>query len=440
MIYYMATEKNKELLDFMSGNYIFSKNTYCELTAKDFMYLIKHEFRNITIDILFVDESVFKEGTLNDTETIETFDAFKLLYPESRIIILAEQPQTFQSELFISISFGEHLKKDIMQILENETNSNDEKGEDESVDNTSIEPNSEEILDEETIEMNQAQEKIPLELETVSEVKADAFLENTEENTSEIVNEIENEKVISKNIEKVKLSEGVPLLKNRVQERKESKKAVKQVSKLSINKCEILRQQWNCSNIIIALVGAERRTGTTTTAFQIAQWLNQSGAKVSYTEANYHYHLKKIAENEGFVLVDQHYEKNGIHYFVDTEFDQDSGRNFIILDLGSIQDNSDWVMKIIRDIADIVVLTATGKSYELEALDSAVSIISALETPCTLLINFMPEVDLPRLEDRYCDKEMLIINGAYEPNLMKPIYNVSEIFEGYRYQMSDKCE
>ena len=49
-------------------------------------------------------------------------------------------------------------------------------------------------------------------------------------------------------------------------------------------------------NIKIAVAGVSSRVGTTTTAFNIARFLFEIGAKVSYTEANSNEHLKEYVK------------------------------------------------------------------------------------------------------------------------------------------------
>ena len=49
-----------------------------------------------------------------------------------------------------------------------------------------------------------------------------------------------------------------------------------------------------CKDIKIAVVGVERRAGTTTVAFNLTNFLSQAGADISYVEANTHGHLSTL--------------------------------------------------------------------------------------------------------------------------------------------------
>lgn len=57
---------------------------------------------------------------------------------------------------------------------------------------------------------------------------------------------------------------------------------------------EIIPYRWNAKNIRIAVAGAQRRSGVTVTAFNLAAWLAARGAEVAYIEVNTNRHLQLL--------------------------------------------------------------------------------------------------------------------------------------------------
>ncbi|SES65524.1 hypothetical protein [[Clostridium] polysaccharolyticum] len=392
MIFYMATEQNKERLEFLAETYILNVNTYAYLGADDMLSLVKNELRNTEMEALIMDAGILEDSTLvNSEELLEVFKAFKLLYPESKIVVLTEKDMERETnEIFFSISFSS-VSKELVDILS---------------------ANAEEDSEKETLDMEQ-------EIEKEREAEQESVGTDRE--------------IITK--DRIKVSGGTPLLKMRVQQNNQEHKP-KNIVKLSSacgdrNELNILKQQWSCNNLMVAVIGSERRTGTTTVAFKLSEWLSQSGAKVSYTEANAHFHLKLIAQKFRFRKENQYYVRKNINYYENTEFDKYNGRNFILLDLGSIQENTDWVIRILKEVADMIILTAGGKIYEQNALDKAVDILLFMEKPCAVIFNFLSEQDFLEQEERFHGNDIIMLNGEYEPDLLKPI-DVSEIFECYK--------
>lgn len=434
MIFYMATEQHERLLEFLTEKYILNVNIYACLGADDMLSLVKNELRNTEIEALIIDIGILEDSTLvNTEELVEVFKAFKLLYPESKIVVLTEKDiEKETNEIFFSISITS-VSKDLVNILSAKYAEDTEK----------------EAIDEEQEIETQMEMEVEQEQKEKQEVEqgADSLLQEQPKNLEEDIEmkehlqkevsvieqeSIERDREITTK-DRIKVSGGTPLLKTRVQQHNQEQhmQNIVRLSNQEKDKLKILKQQWLCRNLIVAVIGSERRTGTTTAAFHIAEWLNRSGAKVSYTEANNHFHLCQIAEKENFNVREQHFSHHGIDYYENTEYDQDSGRNFIILDLGSFQENPDWVAKIISGVVDIVILIAGGKTYEQEALDKAVNSIAVLNKLGAIIFNFLREQDFLIQKDRLKAKELILVNSKYEPDLLKPI-DVSEIFKCYK--------
>lgn len=125
---------------------------------------------------------------------------------------------------------------------------------------------------------------------------------------------------------------------------------------------------FNYKNIKIAVAGVSSRVGTTTTAFNMARFLFNIGAKVSYTEANDNGHLKEIAAYYKFLKVENYYRYKGVEYYPNKQFPNDV--NYQIFDLGSLNKGNIAIFKS----CDIKILCSGSKPYELieayEAINS----------------------------------------------------------------------
>ncbi|OOP72841.1 hypothetical protein [Clostridium beijerinckii] len=125
---------------------------------------------------------------------------------------------------------------------------------------------------------------------------------------------------------------------------------------------------FNHKNVKIAVAGVSSRVGTTTTAFNMARFLFNIGAKVSYTEANDSGHLKEIADYYEFLKIENYYRYKGVEYYPNKQFPNDV--NYQIFDLGSLYKGNIAIFKN----CDIKVLCSGSKPYELietyEAINS----------------------------------------------------------------------
>ncbi len=119
----------------------------------------------------------------------------------------------------------------------------------------------------------------------------------------------------------------------------------------------------------IVIAGVMPRVGTTTTALNIASYLTNIGARVSYTEANKQGHLKAI-RNVLFPnspIKGNYFTGAGIDYFFNFNIPNDS-YDFNVLDLGVLVDAN---VNVFNRIGDVKVLCAGNKPYEIKALEGA---------------------------------------------------------------------
>jgi len=118
------------------------------------------------------------------------------------------------------------------------------------------------------------------------------------------------------------------------------------------------KYQFDCENIVIAVVGSQMRVGTTTAAIGLCTWLAHAGASVCYVEANQSGHLAILARSYGMEQVDDGWQFKGVPYRLDKP---DRDVNFIVYDLGKGLGERCEIL----DGADIKLLVCGTKPYEL---------------------------------------------------------------------------
>lgn len=438
MIFYMSTEGSQRLFDFLGEDHIFTKNVYAELKEEDILGIVKQDLRNTAIDVLIIDMNIFAEKIRYADGVLEALESYKLLYPECRVILYGISVDKEENKIWKEKAENDFYvisaDKDILAILNPEI--------------LNLETETQETLEVEKADSG----------EKLSEAREDSKEEqmDTESADVESIGEKERKKEVEpvlqeelvhpdmptkKDVdiyskEKVKTTEGKPLLRQKVQEQQQQQKqehgSIVGISELCSKKNIQIQKCFNCSNVIIAMVGTEGRTGVTTAAFHLAEYLNHAGAKVSYTEANASGHLEKIAEDSRDQVTEQDgfYKRKNISYFQNTEFDQENGSNFILLDMGSIQENADWKYQIITQLAELVIIVSPGKAYELPELDRALDTIQLTRKQYAILMNFMSERQFAKVKETYSDIEM--IKGEYEPELFQPFDCIGHLIEKYK--------
>lgn len=154
------------------------------------------------------------------------------------------------------------------------------------------------------------------------------------------------------------------------------------------------RMSFKGENVRIAVSGTMQRIGTTTIAINLANYLASIGAKVGYIEANGNDHLKSILNAERVMKkVGEECEYRGVKYLNSSDA-INSDYDFLILDLGVINQEKALIMKA----CDIRILVAGGKAYEIENTIKGLTILSDKAT--NVIFNFVPgsqELSIKRL-------------------------------------------
>ncbi|BCJ93572.1 hypothetical protein acsn021_11410 [Anaerocolumna cellulosilytica] len=404
MLFYLTTNSNIDKLDCLEDAYILNKETKCDLNQETFLKYIKKDIRNLQVDYLIIDMSIFEQ---EDMDIKGCLESYLLLNPKSKVILLPALIED-TGELFGAIDpfAGVYVVKDIV--------------------NPEIE-----VLN---ILNNLEQLPIEVDIPATEPEKLDAEYEDVPE---EDIATPDN--IFLKAASPIKVSEGQPL-KNEVnekdnhKEKKEDITASPEIMKLEDyikTKKNPASRKWNCENIMIGFIGTERRMGTTTAAFMLANLLHFNGAKVTYAEVNKHNHLDILAEQYEFVPVEEHYVKKAITYFRDSKCII-PGTNFIVLDLGSISENDEKIMNL-KDTMDKLILVSGSRPYDLKSLNKALELI--LDKNLHLAFNMARNKDMKALEKNYAAEADTISYLPYCSDILscdKVIWeNIEKIYKDY---------
>lgn len=118
-----------------------------------------------------------------------------------------------------------------------------------------------------------------------------------------------------------------------------------------------------CKDIKIAVVGVERRTGTTTVAFHLTNFLYQTGADASYVEANTHGHLSTLPSfSKDMIAHESFIEYKKVKYYFNGYFPEEN--NFTVIDFGALAKCNISVLKQ----CDLILLCGTARPYEIEGI------------------------------------------------------------------------
>lgn len=151
---------------------------------------------------------------------------------------------------------------------------------------------------------------------------------------------------------------------------------------------------------IICVAGCQRRTGTTTTAFQLANYIASKGKTVAYLEGNDHGHLFDIAKSYQMEKISNGiWKMNGVDYLLaDSEFFKHY--HYIIIDLGELNDNR---LEFYNN-CDIKVLCGDAKCYEKKHIDDAIlRLVTSNIDNVHLFLHFVAPNELLLLKSLYQD-------------------------------------
>ncbi len=163
-------------------------------------------------------------------------------------------------------------------------------------------------------------------------------------------------------------------------------------------------------DIKIAVAGVSRKCGTTTTAFNLTNYLYRLGAKVSYTEANDNNHLKVIADYYEFIKDGgKSFKYRGVEYYPDKQFPNEN--NFNVFDIGVLNGTTLPIYKA----CNVRMLCSGSKPYEIAEYKKALESISELSI--NTIFNFSPEVGRTNFKKLVENENNKAYFTDYSPNL-----------------------
>ncbi|WIV11116.1 hypothetical protein [Proteiniborus sp. MB09-C3] len=159
------------------------------------------------------------------------------------------------------------------------------------------------------------------------------------------------------------------------QEEKFKEKIIKRVKRLNF------KYSFTQDNIKVFIAGVKSKFGATKTAINLATFLADIGAKVSYTEANGSGYLTKIAYYYDF----KNSSYKGVEYYYNGNIPLDC--NFNIIDIGLLKEKK---LKAVSssDIADVKILCGAAKQSE---LDELMKILKLSEKDLNIILSFTSE-------------------------------------------------
>ncbi|WP_253205641.1 hypothetical protein [Clostridium estertheticum] len=186
----------------------------------------------------------------------------------------------------------------------------------------------------------------------------------------------------------------------------------------NLSQC-IFRQK----DIKITVAVVSRRSGTTTTAFNLSDCLYELGAKVSYTEANGYNHLKDIAAYYELIKDSgESFKYRGVEYYPYKQFPNDY--NFNIFDIGVLNRNTLPIYKA----CNVRILCSGSKPYEIpeykKALDSILELnISTVFNSCQEIgrTNLKKSVENENIKEYFADYSLNLFDGKVNEKIFKQI-------------------
>ncbi len=199
---------------------------------------------------------------------------------------------------------------------------------------------------------------------------------------------------------------------------------------------KVIVQKQKLKQIVsVGVCGALHRTGTTSQALCITNFLNQNGYSACYIEENDHGHVETLGE-----FYDIKKKKNGLIIYRDTDIyiEPDikevlkGGYDFLVYDLGMFEeaDTKQYLLK------DIKIICAGSKPWEAACLNEVFKKIDGCDD-VHFIFNFTPketENDICNLMGKYGDQSYF---SDYSPDIFDSISNQKiyrQIFEEYIHE------
>lgn len=424
MFYYLTSDEFKDYFDVISERNIVNKEIKRQITFDGLMNFIKKELRNVEVQCLAIDMSIL--GFEEDQDFNDILDMLYVLNPFSKIILInaAGHINIRTNSNLLILPDNEAAAGVLAHFLSQEAVTEAYEAQEQT---TSLDKASEkrETNKKPTKpKVNRSPEpKEGAKQRRIRQLVSEPFQENEIESNNALKPELLFEKAAAPN----KVSEGKPLIR-RIQQEADQEEGTGRRAKEAVENHSVQEQEtshkeekWSCSNVVIAMVGTERKVGTTAAAINLASSLAAVGARVSYSEANPHEHLESLAKEYGFVYEEGHYRWNSLALFKNSEFDTEAGMNFIILDLGSFAEGEQIQqrqLKIIKEVADHVIIISGKQPYEQKALMYALYLLSEKES--NILFANVSEDEIQRMKGKYSRLAKVVSYISYEPIMTEP--------------------
>ncbi len=165
------------------------------------------------------------------------------------------------------------------------------------------------------------------------------------------------------------------------------------------------RYIFTCQDIRIAVAGCQRRVGVTTTAANLAHWIQAHGGTACYLESNLNKHLAYIIKLYGEQPEGNHYTIGGVDYYFTNEFDQPY--NFIITDCGELDEPPQASFAE----AGLRLLCGSAMPYELVYMQNALTRCKGMKAQA--LGMYVP-LDIRELIQKAVNDEILFVDPSHE--------------------------
>lgn len=168
-----------------------------------------------------------------------------------------------------------------------------------------------------------------------------------------------------------------------------------------------------CRDIKIAVVGAAHKVGTTTTAFNLVNFLVNAGAEAAYVEANTNEHLKLLPRYYKDMFDNENYiDYKGAKYYFRGNFPEEN--NFVVIDFGTI---GQCKLQAVKQ-CELLIVCGTTKPYELDFVKNALKELDGL--PLKIMLSNTP---------KSAQKDIAVVLGIKNSRLYFTEYS-PDLFDG----------
>lgn len=165
-----------------------------------------------------------------------------------------------------------------------------------------------------------------------------------------------------------------------------------------------------CRDIKIAVVGAAHKVGTSTTAFNLVNFLVNAGAEAAYVEANENEHLRCLPSFYKEMTVKENCTlHHGAKYYFKGNFPEEN--NFIVIDFGTIEKCSMQALKQ----CEVLILCGTAKPYEIDFVKDALKKLE--ESHLELVLSHVSKDEQKDIKAIFESKNSSLYFSEYSPDL-----------------------